>query len=219
MLCVRGGCSGYLTKSHNILCCPSRRLQAGLHPWGTAPVERLKSSALEWSTVIEADARAKNRGKDKTCLFCGKKYSGGPDKIRIHLDANVKPREVATCKPLPEWRERHRVVLAEMRERAAVGAARKQKAIEVEEQRDQRRAAGGAGPEGAAAAAAAKLFDIKTVDDVTLAWLKVVVKKALPLDIFDDGTFRAAVATTARCGTKLTCGAKGNVHLRSIAIA
>jgi len=175
-------------------------------------VDELQGSALEWSTVVEADGRAKNRGKDKLCMLCGKTYSGGPDKIRIHiLDPTVKPREVTPCKPLPEWRERHRIVLAEMRKRALIDAARKQKAIDVDEQREERRAAAGAGP--ASVAAAAQMFNLKNVEDVTSAWLKVVVKKALPLDIFDDSAFREAIATTARCGAKLTTGAKGDVHL------
>jgi len=174
-------------------------------------VDELQGSALEWSTVVEADGRAKNRGKDKLCMLCGKTYSGGPDKIRIHMDPTVKPREVTPCKPLPEWRERHRIVLAEMRKRALIDAARKQKAIDVDEQREERRAAAGAGP--ASVAAAAQMFNLKNVEDVTSAWLKVVVKKALPLDIFDDSAFREAIATTARCGAKLTTGAKGDVHL------
>lgn len=144
-------------------------------------------------------------------MLCGKTYSGGPDKIRIHMDPTVKPREVTPCKPLPEWRERHRIVLAEMRKRALIDAARKQKAIDVDEQREERRAAAGAGP--ASVAAAAQMFNLKNVEDVTSAWLKVVVKKALPLDIFDDSAFREAIATTARCGPKLTTGAKGDVHL------
>lgn len=48
--------------------------------------------------------------------------------------------------------------------------------------------------------AAAKLFGASAPDEVVDAWLKVVIKKALPLSLFDDSDFRKAVLTTARCG-------------------
>jgi hypothetical protein len=51
--------------------------------------------------------------------------------------------------------------------------------------------------------AAATLFNLKTPDDVLNAWLRFLIKKALPLDSFDDPLFRRAVATTARCGGNL----------------
>jgi len=57
------------------------------------------------------------------------------------------------------------------------------------------------------------MFNIKMVEEVTTAWLKVMVKKALPLDLFDDTAFREAVAITARCGSKVVAGSRGDVHL------
>ena len=45
-------------------------------------------------------------------------------------------------------------------------------------------------------------FQAITVEDVAEAWLKVIVKKALPLDLVNDRLFREAVALTAKCGSK-----------------
>jgi hypothetical protein len=134
-------------------------------------------------------------------------YAGGPDKIRIHLDPEIKPRDVKACRPNPEWRERYRLVLAQLRTRGLADSSRKQQVIDLDAQRGERREAGGE------QAAVAQMFNIKTVEDVSAAWLKVVVKKALPLDLFDDTAFREAVAITVRCGCKLTAGAQGGVHL------
>eukprot|EP00962_Isochrysis_galbana_P026271 scaffold8133_cov110-Isochrysis_galbana.AAC.1 len=48
------------------------------------------------------------------------------------------------------------------------------------------------------------MFGLKSADDLrTAAWLQVVVKKALPLDLFDDPLFREAVAVTAKHGKVL----------------
>ena len=45
-------------------------------------------------------------------------------------------------------------------------------------------------------------FQAITAECVAEAWLKVIVKKALPLDLVDDRLFREAVALTAKCGSK-----------------
>eukprot|EP00967_Tisochrysis_lutea_P078962 scaffold107829_cov22-Tisochrysis_lutea.AAC.1 len=167
------------------------------HAWGTEPLWQLEGSALEWSMVREVDGRVKNRKKDKTCAFCGKMYSGGPDKIRIHLDEKVKPREIAVCKPTAHSRERHSLVVTKMRKRERVAAKRKQDEVKKEDEHALRRAAAGMGMVAFGGGGAQASVD----------------KHALPLDLFDDVDFRAAIATTAKCGTKLTAGAQGGVHL------
>ena len=54
--------------------------------WNNQPFHRLIGPALAWSTVVEADGRAKNN-QQKACAFCGKLYSGGPALIEQHMDA------------------------------------------------------------------------------------------------------------------------------------
>eukprot|EP00962_Isochrysis_galbana_P050801 scaffold22137_cov127-Isochrysis_galbana.AAC.3 len=63
------------------------------YKWGEEPIDTLTGTKLEWSTILEAQGRAKMR-KAKECAFCGKSYAGGPDAIRTHLDINIKPRGV-----------------------------------------------------------------------------------------------------------------------------
>ena len=44
--------------------------------------------------------------------------------------------------------------------------------------------------------------------EVATAWMKVIVKKALPLDLVDEPLFREAVALTAKCGSKQLLGGR-----------
>jgi hypothetical protein len=57
-----------------------------------------------------------------------------------------------------------------------------------------------------AAGIVSKMFEQVGVDEVTDAWMRVVVKKALPLDKFDDALFRTAVALTAMAGRNIVVG-------------
>lgn len=49
-------------------------------------------------------------------------------------------------------------------------------------------------------------FEGAGADEVAEAWLRLVVKKALPLNLFDDDHFRRAVAATAMAGRKIVKG-------------
>lgn len=60
--------------------------------WSDLPVADLRGTELEWSTIVQED-RFKN-AKKKTCILCGHQYTGGPNIIREHMDANIKPRHV-----------------------------------------------------------------------------------------------------------------------------
>ena len=47
------------------------------------PIEKLKGSDLENSTVAEETRSGAN--KIRTCLFCGRSFKGNPAAIRVHL--------------------------------------------------------------------------------------------------------------------------------------
>ncbi len=48
-------------------------------------------------TFLETDKRIREK---KNCGYCDKAYQGGPDMIRAHLLAEIKPRSVgAVCQP------------------------------------------------------------------------------------------------------------------------
>jgi hypothetical protein len=88
------------------------------YKWGEEPIDTLTGTKLEWSTILEAQGRAKMRkAKAKECVFCGKSYAGGPDAIRTHLDINIKPRGVGVCKPWAELKAQYKSVLSEVRRR------------------------------------------------------------------------------------------------------
>lgn len=168
--------------------------------WGTEPVSELTGTNLEWSTIQEVDGKKKLR-KKKACWLCGKVYAGGPDVIRIHLDRTLKPRDVGACIPKPENKARFNVVLAELRRRRLhAEKEEKAQAEKVQLQLEGRVAARGM---TVSEARAKDFFKFTTAEDVTQAWLKVCVKKALPLDLFDEPLFREAVVLTAKCAGKI----------------
>ena len=123
----------------------------------------------------------------KQCLFCGLHFTGGPSQIRCHLDGSLKPRSIRLCMPAAAWKERHGQVVAELRKRRSEQKATMELETEKEAARQDRRVA-----------AASKHFGAVAPSQVAEAWLKVVIKKALPLNIFDDPDFREAVCVTAR---------------------
>ena len=114
--------------------------------------------------------------------------TGGPSQIRCHIDPAIMPRTIRACKPGAEWKEQHTAVLAELRRRQGVIVA----AAEAEAEKEKVKAEG-------RLMTASKHFGVVMPDEVAEAWLKLVVKRALPLDLFDDEAFRAAIVTTAKC--------------------
>lgn len=68
--------------------------------------------------------------KRKQCLFCGMHFTGGPFQIRVHLDAAMQPRSIRACKPSSQWKERHTLVLAELRRRHAERECTKKEEME-----------------------------------------------------------------------------------------
>lgn len=172
------------------------------YKWGEEPIDTLTGTKLEWSTILEAQGRAKMR-KAKECAFCGKSYAGGPDAIRTHLDINIKPRGVGLCKPRAEFKARYKSILSEVRRRMREEDKKASAAKENKTLKEAGRAAAQGGL-SATQVAAKEMFGLKSADDLrTAAWLQVVVKKALPLDLFDDPLFREAVAVTAKHGKVL----------------
>ena len=157
-------------------------------------IDELKGCALESATVDAESAASKSR-KTKTCIFCGMQYTGGPFNIRMHLDERVKPRNVRACRPSPAQRNvyLYLMVLNELRKRQAESDNNARTMKELQAKRN----------EGTAIVAApAHAFQAVCTDDVAMAWTRVMVKKALPLDLVDDPLFREATACTAKCGSK-----------------
>ena len=96
--------------------------------------------------------------------------------------------------------------MAELRRRA-IDVAEKKKARENNDTlKQQGRAIAQNQNLSADQARAADLFKLKSPDEVTKAWLAVCIKKAIPLDFFDDPTVRSAMLLTARCGSRLFVG-------------
>ena len=115
--------------------------------------------------------------------------------------AGVQPQ--AHLQGAPQGR---RVVVAELRRRA-IDVAEKKKARENNDTlKQQGRAIAQNQNLSADQARAADLFKLKSPDEVTKAWLAVCIKKAIPLDFFDDPTVRSAMLLTARCGSRLFVG-------------
>jgi hypothetical protein len=166
--------------------------------WGRQDIADLKGNMLCWSTVMETDGRKKNTGS-KQCLFCGLTFTGGPHQIRLHLDpvAPLGGRKIRLCKPSQAWVSRYGAVLAELKKCNA--AQDKDKA-----ETDRLQAAKAEGR--ITAGITDKMFERVGMDEVTDAWMRVVVKKALALDLFNDPVFRKAVPLTALAGRKIVVG-------------
>lgn len=179
---------------------------------GRQPIESLTAvGALEWACKrLQTPAEIQNKTKKteaRECLFCGYAFAGGPFQIRIHIDINLKPRAVSECVPEPDWKERFLAVRAEFRRRAAVEKA-KQAAIDA---RQAGRAAGlaAASDTGSTLSTSSTSTLLTgpfaacrvTPEMVVKQWARVIVKKALPLDLLDEPEFRTALTLTAKCGT------------------
>ena len=93
-----------------------------------APLESLRGSKLEWSTVVSSLGGAKGSqtqaaslthmsAAPKTCVFCRHTYVGGPSSIRNHLDSTLKKHN-RPCTPSAPWFHRHAQVVKVLRERA-----------------------------------------------------------------------------------------------------
>jgi len=193
--------------------------------WGTEEVDTLEGSALEWSTIEEAAGRAKVV-RAKCCLFCRHSYVGGPHNIRQHLDEKLPCRNVRACKPRAQFKERHSQVVKELRARAREAEKRAKEKEEREQKREQGRALAVVSESGTSLALSQSPFSLTptphpfqavTVDDVCEAWLKVIVKRALPLDLVEDRLFREAVAMTAKCGSRnMLVGAETRLPCRKV---
>jgi hypothetical protein len=140
----------------------------------------------------------KNTGS-KQCVLCGLTFTGGPHQIRLHLDPVAPPggRKIRVRNPAQMWVGRYHEVLAEMKERISAQDKSKTEADRLEAAKAGGRVAAGIVP---------KMFEQIGMDEVTDAWMRVVVKKALPLDLFNDPVFRKAVALTALAGRKIVVG-------------
>ena len=192
--------------------------------WNLRAIGELKGTELQWSTIEEDKGKAK-AVKGKKCALCLRGYSGGPQLIEVHLDATMKPRELAACAPVTEAaRNRHADILIELRCRRAAAAAKCAEDVNVNQQHfnivdfmkasvkkateDGRAAACGL-PSAQAAAAAA--FGIVSIDMVDMAWAEAIAGCGLAVGVVDSPHFRKAVALTAKCGMKLVPA--GNLQL------
>ena len=147
------------------------------------PVGALDGTRLEWST-IEAEHRGSTTRKP--CDLCGHEYTGGPKHIRTHLDKSLKPRDVQVCKPRVNKVQRHNQVVAELRKRKQERDSK----LAIQKKRDAARNAG-AGDQAASAPSGPmdKHSKRPSEDEVTESWMRVIVKRALPLDLANDPEF------------------------------
>ena len=106
------------------------------------PAQDLKGFDLKWSTIVPEERIIGKETKKKACLLCKHSYAGGLSVIRQHLDKDIKPRDVAPCKPTVLALHRHKEVLAELRTRAAI----KQKQAAVAANKRRAEEAGRSGP-------------------------------------------------------------------------
>jgi hypothetical protein len=179
---------------------------------GRQPIETLTAvGALEWTckpVLTATQVRMKVlKTVTRPCLFCGHEYSGGPAHIRNHIDIELKPRNIMACTPTAEWKERFLAVRTEFRRRAAVEKAKSASIAARQAGRTAGLAAASDTASTASTSASAPpsnaLFASSriTSEMVQKQWARVLVKKALPLDLFDDPEFRTAVALTAKAGS------------------
>eukprot|EP00962_Isochrysis_galbana_P043284 scaffold16443_cov106-Isochrysis_galbana.AAC.3 len=134
-----------------------------------------------------------------------------------------KPRDVAACCPQLEWKDRHALVVEELRHRAAVALGKRASDETLRAAREEGRAlaAGGSTISSTSSTtqeAAARMFKLVTVDDVKLAWAKAIIKKALPLDILDEPLFRQAIEITAKCDSKMIVDQRQRSILRATSL-
>jgi hypothetical protein len=167
-------------------------------PWNHRDLASMTGTEIEWSTIVEEDGKKKTSTR-KECALCGHKFGGGPAVIRTHLDASLFPRDIRPCKPITEAVERHKEVVDMLRVREKESnAAKKAEKDRLATEAQRRADVHGQTVEQERLNA---LFGKPTEQEVTEAWVKVIVKKALPLDIVDDPLFRGAIKVTAKLGT------------------
>ena len=140
----------------------------------------------EWRTTRGFLETGKGIREKKHCGYCGKMYQGGPDMIRAHLLAEIKPRSVgAVCQPNFHHRQTYKEVCAILRGRlqnAKRKAANEIKAVQNTTE-------------------IPTVFNLKpSAEQVTEQWMGACVKNGLPLCLVDCVEFRAAIAITARAG-------------------
>ena len=166
------------------------------------PAKDLHGFDLEWSTIVPEERSIGKEKKKKSCLLCKRSYAGGPSVIRQHLDKDIKPRDVAPCKPTVLALHRYKEVLAELRTRAAI--KQKQADVAANKRRAEEAArdnvAGRGHEESHQDDRDQKVFMKPSVEQVNEQWARAVVKKGLALDMVDDPEFRKAILMTARAG-------------------
>jgi hypothetical protein len=85
-----------------------------LPAWNNQPIDKLDRSSLLWTTIVGVHGR-KKEFKKKPCIFCFKKYVGGPTNIEQHLDNMVYSKNIAACKPASKFIDRHTEAVAKLR--------------------------------------------------------------------------------------------------------
>ena len=151
----------------------------------------LQGTQLEWSTIV---AEGHGSTKKKQCLLCNHQYTGGPALIRNHLDAKLKSRQIGGSKPKVNQLHRHKDVLAELHKR------NQEEAQKDEVRRKREDSCGGKAAGGSKSGPLDAHSKRPSDDEVDAAWMRVIVKKALPLDLADDPEFRRALKKTCRAG-------------------
>ena len=143
----------------------------------------------EWRTTIQFA----NEG------LRGRPYKGGPDIIRSHLLAEVKPRNVGpACKPEPSYSQQYKGVCVVLRRR--MHDVKQKEANQIKAAKT--------------ATEVSSVFNMRpSVEQVTEQWMRALIKKGLSLDLVDDSEFRAAVLMTARAGPIYVDAATGQPKL------
>jgi hypothetical protein len=175
--------------------------------WAELPIADLHGSELEWSTVmIETRKMKKN-----VCLFCKHSYTGGPYKVRQHLDKALKNREVCAlrcrlsvlqvraCAPGEAYMERHGDIVDALRKRAELASIDDDVLRQRAQNRSKSYLDSSASP-CTGSITSAPVFMRPSASQVDEQWTRAICKKGLAIDLVDDPEFRKAVLMTARSG-------------------
>ena len=84
----------------------------------TTATSAVDDKDIEWRTTRQfVELGIRQRG-EKSCLYCERTYTGGPDMIRAQLLKEVKPRSVGpACQPQANYHQEYKEVCVILRRR------------------------------------------------------------------------------------------------------
>ena len=156
-----------------------------------APLESLRGSKLEWSTVVSSLGGAKGSqttaasltqmyAAPKTCVFCRHTYVGGPSSIRSHLDSTLKKHN-RPCTPSAPWFHRHAQVVKVLRERAQAVIV----AADLQAKKAKSKSLVSDNAVAVAGPGTIQAMRVST-EQVNEQWMRALVRNGLAMHIVDD---------------------------------